>query len=497
MLNLSVYYKAVCLKQTRRRAVQVTIISFDPIFMYFLRVALLLILSSGLAWAQTPQRLSLREAVNLALSNSTNLQKAENGLLSQKLGVEQFQAAFLPSVNLSAGLDQNFGLNFNFATGALDFSPTTSANVVLNGSLPLYARGYWHVPYLYKSNTPVQIQQLEKSREAGKQNLARAKENIIFTVVTAYLDFIRNQEQVKVLEENLAAQKQQLERVRQFVRGGARASADEYQQQALVAQAELQVLSAQRLIELSKTRLIQLLQLDPLKNYEFTVPKVNENMLTKDTYDVNGMVRRAMEGRTDVLAQKTTIEATRLGIEAAKLGTKPQLSLGSSVSTRYASSSKENPLDPNSARKNIFSQLWENRNLGLGLNFSMPIYDRGETRREVQRAQLDYENAVLDLKSLEQTVAVEVRQAYLDYINADKQFEVSNIQLTFRKQALDAEQNRYNLGASTLTELTQARAGYFEAQNQRLQALYALIFQKQVLEYYVGRINPNTSVLGQ
>lgn len=458
------------------------------IMMKFLKfctwVGVLWVCYEGVA-AQTLQKLTLRNAIQTALSNSVALHKAENAVAIQRVAEAQALDVFLPSAQASASLNPGYGRSFDQTTINFSFSPSLSSGVSVSGGMLLWQGGYWN-RLLFGGNAqaPAYLQ-AKRQTDASELTVQRARENIIFAVASGYLDVIRNQEQIRVVEENLAAQKQQLVRIQQFVRGGVRAESDALQQQALVAQAELQLLNQQLAYERAKTRLIQTLEVDPFVVYDFEIPDLGTASLLKENYNVELMIRTALQNRMDIQAQKATIEANQMNMDLIRANRMPTLNLGGSVSTQYSSR----------ANDNIFRQLLDNRNFGVGFTLSWTIYDRNQIRRSLEMARYQAENAVLDLRNLEQSVASEVRQAHLDYLNADKQLQVAAVQVNFRKQALEVEQNRYNLGASTLTELTQARAGLVEAQSQQIQAKYGLVFQKQVLEYYIGRIKPEMSLI--
>jgi outer membrane protein len=98
------------------------------------------------------------------------------------------------------------------------------------------------------------------------------------------------------------------------------------------------------------------------------------------------------------------------------------------------------------------------------------------------------------MENLQQGIALEVRQAYLDYQTAVKRLEVTEVQVRAAQQALEVEQERYDVGASTLVELTQARASFTDASSQRVQAIFQFHFQHRLIEYYQGTLDPAESL---
>ena len=83
-----------------------------------------------------------------------------------------------------------------------------------------------------------------------------------------------------------------------------------------------------------------------------------------------------------------------------------------------------------------------------------------------------------------------MRQAYLDYQIAIKRLDVTEKQFTAAEQALLVEQERYQIGASTLVELTQSRAAFVNGSSQRVQAIFRFQFQQKLIEYYQGVLDP-------
>ena len=77
-------------------------------------------------------------------------------------------------------------------------------------------------------------------------------------------------------------------------------------------------------------------------------------------------------------------------------------------------------------------------------------------------------------------------QAYQDFGTAQKLIGVTTARLTAARQALDAVEERYKVGAATLVELTQARAQFVQAGYDRVKARYGLIKQGAAVAYYQG-----------
>jgi outer membrane protein len=124
------------------------------------------------------------------------------------------------------------------------------------------------------------------------------------------------------------------------------------------------------------------------------------------------------------------------------------------------------------------------------------LFDRGSTDLATQRAQINEENARLELKNRQQQIGLEVRRAYLDYQAAVQQLDAAEAQLRAAALALQTSQQRYNVGAATLLEVTQARATQLQAASGLVTARYGLLFQRTLIGYYVGDLDPRNVTIG-
>jgi outer membrane protein len=92
-------------------------------------------------------------------------------------------------------------------------------------------------------------------------------------------------------------------------------------------------------------------------------------------------------------------------------------------------------------------------------------------------------------------VAVDVKRAYLSYQSAGEQLAAAQAQLTASNLAVTTSQQRYQAGAGTLVELTQARAAQVQAASAVVSARYGLVFQQALMSYYTGELDPAHIVL--
>lgn len=423
------------------------------------------------AHGQSPRVISFNEAVRLALEQNVDLKRVANVAEINALEVTRSRMAFYPDLSFSGRGSQNYGRNFSADEGRVLDQTTESVNIGAGTSINLF-NGYRDVATLRQSQLLLQ---------AGELDYDRARQAVVFQVMSDYLLLIAQREQINVHRENIESQRQQLAQVEGFVEVGTRPISDLYQQQAAAASAELSLLEAERAYQFVEVRLIQTLQLDPFQEYSFAVPEVEAEVVPGDAYDLGELLQSAFQRRIDIQAREAEIDAASQGIRIARGGQWPTVGLSLGYGTNFTTAD---------SRFGLFDQFDQRRGGSLDLSISLPIFDRYSTRLGVQRAQVQLNNARLALDGQRQEVAAQVRQAYLDYLSAEKSLQVSETQVLAAEKAMEVEEERYAVGAATLVELSIARAEYVRAASNRVTARFDLLFQTKLLDYYRGVLDP-------
>lgn len=434
-------------------------------------MAVLICTSSGSLLAQDTVRITLPEAVNLATARNIDVLRAENSLRSAQSRIESARGAFQPNLTVSAGP----GVRYQLGRSS-EFLEDPASNASGSFSLGL-SSGYT----VYNGNadraTLSQAQQLATATDIG---INRTAQNTVYSVITSFYQIATARELIGAAQENLQAERSQIDRVRAFTEAGTRPISDLYTQEATLASAELRLLEAERSFDLAKLSLVQVLRLDPLGRYDFPEP-ASPDLSGVLSAGEPALVEQAFSRRPEIAAQQAYMDAAEQGIKIAEAGNAPVISVSGSIGSSYSTTD---------TRDGFGGQLFsQNPNGSLGLSLSLPIFDRNRTEAAEQQARIAYENEALTMASLRQQTAVEVRQAVLELNSAEAQLNVAERQLAATRQALDVEQARYETGVSTLTELTQARARYVDAQGQRVQASNTLELRRHGVLFAIGIID--------
>ena len=406
--------------------------------------------------------ITLDEAIRIALEQNSTVRFARNSASLDSLTVRQFKNQFLPNLSASSQSSQGYGSR---SAGQNTFG----TNVGLSSGVTLY-NGRQNINSLREA---------ELYLRASGQDLGRTRQTIVFVVASDFLNLITQQELLRVQQENLVAQEEQLTQLEAFARAGTRNIGDLYQQQAATASARLAVATARRATELAKVDLIQELVLDPRRDYQFEAPRPQADTGRRPNFNLDSLMNVALQRRADIQAQMLRVEAAQREIQVAEGGRLPVVSASVGFGSGFSTA-----VDGNFA-----AQLDQRRGGSIGVGVSLPIFDRGAVSIARQRAQIQLENEALLLRDEMQTVALEVRRAYLDYQSAQEQLTAADAQQKAAALALEATQARYRVGLATFVEVTLARATLVQAQSAVVNARASLTFQRALMSYYTGEID--------
>jgi len=430
--------------------------------------------------AKAQEKLTLEEAVEIALQQNISIQQAQNNLGRNQAEIRSAQGAFLPNLNASTSGNRNTGQQFNQSTLQLESVTTYSMSGNMNTQVPIFT-GWQNISNLRRAQTDY---------TASQNEFTRLREEIIFLTASEYLQVLLNKELLNIAKENLETSKKQLEQVDAQVEVGMRPIVDLFNQEAVVANNELLVIQRENALNISKVRVSRILQLDPLKDYEFVTPGIDEASLSPKIFELPVLIQTALSNRRDIASRELRIQSSEYALRAARSGWMPRLTAGANFNTSYLDTYRFL-----GERRTFTDQFFDERiSYSVGLTLNIPIFDRFQTRTNVVNRRIDIKNARLALQDQQSLVFQEVRQAYNDYISLIQEMTSTEKALVAAEKAFETQQERYNVGSATLIELTTANAEFVNAASNRIQTVYRFVFQEKLLDFYLGKISEEISL---
>lgn len=448
-------------------------------------ISSLLLLIPLIGQAQTT--ITLQEAIDIALENNYQLMQAENNKQLAESRVFSAKADFLPSLSGNFNGSLNVGRQFIQEDLSFEDARTKGVGGSLNTNITVF-NGFANIANLRQSQA--------ENQSTSEQN-QRLRETVIFNTASRYLQVVLNEELLKISQSSLEASMSQLEQIRAQVDVGALPTVDLFNQEATVASDELTVIQRENVLEVSKAQLIRIMQDDSITDIETNVPSVDDLSIAPVNFNLNEMIDAALNNRSDFKAQQLAIESNEQAQIIARANLLPTITASAGISSRWSDQFRVPDPDNPSVREvasfsDQFFDLQRSRNIGFSV--SIPIFSRWNNRTNLIASKIQLKNSVLELQNVRFQISEEVRQAYNDYTSIVKELESSQKSLIAAERAYETEQQRYEIGSTTLIELNLANANYVQAQSERVQAVYNFIFQERLLDYYIGQLNENIEI---
>lgn len=423
------------------------------------------------------KKLTLQEAISIALQKNTSLIKMKNNLLNSEAQVTGAYGQLLP--NFGASATWNWSRTDDKGVQVRDFfgnitntekqiTESRYYNLQAGGNFTLFD-GLANISNIYQS---------KDNLKANEYSVAKQKQNIVYQTTDLFYIVLNAEELMRVREENVKYYKKFYETVQERNKLGAVAIADVYSAQFQLGSAELSLIQAQNTFESTKAALLNYLALNVMEDYSLTAPfasdkTVETSSYLKDFSDMQTMVNAALDNRFDFKAQQLSVSSAEYGITIAKGGVLPSLTGNYGFSTSATST----------------GSLFERKNYNFGLTLSVPIFSNFRVENQIQFAKVTALNAKEDLLALERQIKIEIKQGYLDFEAAQKSLDVAVKNVTAAEENRKINQERYNLGSATILEVLQASRDYITAVQNKINAVYDFYRQHDKLNNSLGRLD--------
>lgn len=356
---------------------------------------------------------TLRQCIDYALENNISLQKTRLQRLSSMEDVKQSQAALLPSLNF--GTTQNMTYNPWPQTGravvAGDQVQTSVDKIYYNGSYSLNAN--WTVWNGNANRNTIKANKI--AAEKAALDSATTANSIQEKIAQLYVQILYSIDAKKVNESILATSKTNEQRGMEFVQQKKMSKADLAQLSAQRAQDEYNVVQAESSIRDYKRQLKQLLQITDDEEFDIEVPTTTDEMALQDIPELQGVYVSALAIRPEIQNAQLGIASSELQVKIAKAGRMPTVGLNAGFSTSTTSMNTTA----------WGTQLKNNFNVGAGFNVSIPLFDQRQTKTAVNKAEIQKQSYMLDLKDQQTTLYSTIENYWLQALTNQNMFKAA------------------------------------------------------------------------
>ncbi|MEP7361886.1 MAG: TolC family protein [Acidobacteriota bacterium] len=407
------------------------------------------------AGAPPPEKLTLAEAEALALAIHPAIEAGKLDALAAHTRIDQARSARYPFAvanTTAVGADNESRIG----AGALN-NPVLYSRIGAGVSVSQNVFDFGRTSHLIESS--------RASAAASDQRAGATRADVILGVRRAYFSALRAENVLRVAKATVESRSLVVDQVSELVRAQIKTSLDQSFAETNLAEGKLLVASAENERLSAYADLAQAIGRPLPGEVELADVADNDGV----PRDLATFRERALQQRPELKAIRLELAASREFASAERAARYPSAAVvvsagvvpagGPKLSTEYAAA---------------------------GVNLSLPFFNGGLYKARQAEADLRARAIERRVAQLENGITRDVSAAWLDANTASQRIELTRQFVDQAGLALELAQTRYDLGLSTIIELSQAQLTKTNAEIQNTAAKYDYQIRKSILEYFSG-----------
>ncbi|MDD2272092.1 MAG: TolC family protein [Desulfuromonadaceae bacterium] len=409
--------------------------------MYRLIIICALLLLSVVAAEAETVKLSLRDAISMALVNNNQIKAAGFNSHAASQGIDAANSRYLPVVSFEETfaatnsptntfmmkLDEGRFTNNDFLISNLN-NPSAQHDfkTALSIQQPLY------VPSLSSLKT-LAVKDAQKS----ELELEAARQGIAFQVFYTYLDVQKADAQLKAADKAVGDARENMRIAVVRTSTGVGLRSDELRSRTHLSMVEQQHISAQNNLVLARMKLAMLIGMPEDSNYEISgfsdeieVVAINDQV-----------VRDALDNRVEIKQSYADLEKSDAALKLAWSGYLPTVGAFAS----YQLNAKDAPFASD-------NEAWT-----AGVSLKWNVFEGFRTNSERRRALSGQSAAREMLESARKDVRYQLKESYVRRDEAAKRLEVTRHSVKDAEETVRLLTRRYENSLATMVELLDAQ----------------------------------------
>lgn len=403
--------------------------------------------------------LTLADAERLALKNHPRIVAADFTTLAAEEMVKEARSGYLPNFNLVGD-----------AVGAGSDTTRIMAGGLNNPSVFNRAAGGVAASQLITDfgRTANLTSSSKYQAEAASQNASATREQVLLQVSVQYLGVLEAQAVLQVAKQTFDTRQVLLDQVSLLASNKLKSELDVSFARVAVEESRLLLQRAQNNADAAMVSLSTAIGLPRPQQFQLMEQTAGD---LSETNDVSQLVQLALTQRPELLSLRNFHDAA---ISFAKSQRDSRLPNVEAIGVAGSAPIHDNRLPNDYA--------------AAGLQISLPLFAGGlYTARQHEaeyRAQADDEL----LRAAEDDIVRDVHIAWLNVINAIEQVNTTAQLVHNASEAYDLAQARYQIGSSSIVELSQAQLSLTSAQIEDANARYNVLIQQANLNHEIGAL---------
>ncbi len=448
-----------------------------------LRVAILGLLPLVAASAQQaqPSSLTLQQAVKIALETNPLRKAAVAETKASSAGVREARSFLMPHLSFSETATRGDDPVYVFGS-KLRQRRFTAADFALNklnapvpfGNFSTRFVGSWNLFDSFASWHGVN--RARHVNEAAEHQLDRTDQEVVFRVVSSYYEVLLAAKQLEVAEQADKTAQSIMDRSQVRFDSGLVVESDLLTAKVRMAARQQEVIRTRNTLEVARAQLDTALGMPVESPFQLTEGLAERTLPIPTVQDVE---RQALTNRPDLERIASEEAAQRQSVSMAKSSFGPRVNA-------FAGWEMDNPT--------FLAGGGGNNWLG-GIEVHLDVFQGGAKLAELSRQRALEEKVVALKQAANDAVRLEVRRAYYEMDANRQQIEVARAAIAQARESLRINQDRYNSGLTTITDLLGAEEASRRSQTDYWEAVYHFQTSYANLELASGSLNSQSPVV--
>ena len=420
-------------------------------------------------------RLTMDEAIRIALESNGRLRVADAQLGEAEEVLEEARGSRLPRVDLSETFVRttNPTLVFSNLLGQEQFGPANFAIDALN-----------EPDALSNFNTRISIEQpiwiggkirhgihaASSMHDAGTAGRERTRQEVIYQVVESWTGAVLALAQLEVAEEALKTAGAHVELVRDLHEGGLVVASDLLQAQVRRSEIEEMKIRAEGAVEVSMAAVN--LSLGRNLDTPFTPDRSMTLGVSEPEPTLAELLDEAVRARPDLKAIDHQVEASRQSERVERGARLPEIAVAGNLEAN-----DEQPFDFGGTNWSVFAGA------------RIRLFEGGRIGSKIRQAEWRTLAAEEQQKLFAHTVELDVRRAFHALRSSRKRLQQAEQSVVWAREGLRIVEDRYKEGLTTLVELLDAETSLTRARTREVAARRDIVLTLASLDLAVGRLD--------
>lgn len=403
----------------------------------------------------SPVVLTLQEAERRSVDLNPQIRAGHAAALAASETIRQARSAYFPtafgSLTGAGAMDGT-----RIAAGSLN-NPTILDRFAAGVAVSQLLTDFGRTSNLVQGSTLV--------ADSREKDVDARRADVLLQVDRAYFNALRAEAVLRVARQTVDARQLVADQIKALATSGLKSGLDLSFANVNLSEARLLLLQAENDLHASHASLSAVLGLDHAETYQLS----EEPLPGPPSDDISPLVSRALRDRPDVVAQRLSVDASRRFADAERSLWMPAISLvGAAGFTPY-------------------HQIGLNdRYSAAGVNITLPVANGNLFSARHAEALFRAQSQDYVLRDMQNRVSRDVTVAWLDARAGYQRLDLANELVMQATSALDLAETRYNLGLSSIVELTQAQLNKTRADIEQASARYDYQARTAALRYQVG-----------